>query len=85
MKQWITHQPTLGAEGVMDTFRQMLKAQTDAMTAQVKAATMQSLPSRLHYSGKAVTLLTMSLTDGINGFVRELSLLIGQKRNNCIN
>ena len=38
------HQLTLGAEGVMDTFSQLLKAQTDVMTAQVKAAA--------HYSGE---------------------------------
>ena len=46
------HQPTLGAEGVMDTFSQLLKAHTDVMMAQVKAAAVQSLPSLSHYSGE---------------------------------
>ena len=44
------HQPTLCAEGVMDTFSQLLKAQTDVMTARVKAVAMQSLTSLSHYS-----------------------------------
>ena len=46
------HEPTLGAEGVMDTFSQLLKAQTDVMMAQVKAAVVQTLPSLSNYSGE---------------------------------
>jgi len=46
------HRLILGAESVMDTFSQLLKAQTDVMTAQVKAAAVQSLPSLSHYSSE---------------------------------
>ncbi len=36
----------------MDKFSQLLKAQTEVMTAQVKAAVIQSLPSLTHYTGE---------------------------------
>ncbi len=46
------HEPTLPTGGVMDKFSQLLKAQTEVMTAQVKAAAVQSLPSLTHYTGE---------------------------------